>query len=310
MTTDTIPTQRMGKQARREALEGYVFILPWIIGALIFTVGPIIASFYLSLTDFEVVKPPVFRGFNNYVRLVQDKLFWQSLKVTSIYTFASVTLGLALSFLVALLLNQDLKAVGLFRTLYYVPNLVPAVASSMLWVWIFNPQFGLLNSLLKILFDIEGPLWLGHTKWALPSLILMSLWGVGGPMLIYLAGLQDIPTELYEAAQIDGANGWQRFIYVMIPQMTSIILFNLIMGLIGSFQVFTQSYLMTGGGPRYATLFYVLYLYQNAFRWFKMGYASAMAWVLLLIILVLTLLVFRSSALWVYYEGEVKGKQQ
>jgi multiple sugar transport system permease protein len=288
----------MGKQARREAFEGYVFILPWLIGALIFTVGPIIVSFYLSLTDFEVVKPPVFRGLDNYVRLFQDKLFWQSLKVTSIYTFASVTLGLVLSFLVALLLNQSIRGVGLFRTLYYIPNLVPAVASSMLWIWIFNPQFGLLNSLLKILFDIEGPRWLGRTKWALPSLILMSLWGVGGPMLIYLAGLQDIPTELYEAAQIDGANGWQQFI------------FNLVMGLIGSFQVFTQGYLMTGGGPRYATLFYVLYLYQNAFRWFKMGYASAMAWVLLLIILVLTLMVLRSSALWVYYEGEVKGKRQ
>jgi multiple sugar transport system permease protein len=300
----------MGKQARREALEGYVFILPWLIGAMIFTVGPIIASFYLSLTDFEVVKPPVFTGLDNYVRLFQDKLFWQSLKVTAIYTFASVTLGLVLSFLVALLLNQNIRGVGLFRTLYYVPNLVPAVASSMLWVWIFNPQFGLLNSLLKILFDIEGPLWLGHTKWALPSLILMSLWGVGGPMLIYLAGLQDIPTELYEAAQIDGANGWQQFIFITIPHMTSIILFNLVMGLIGSFQVFTQGYLMTGGGPRYATLFYVLYLYQNAFRFFKMGYASAMAWVLLLIILALTLLVLRSSALWVYYEGEVKAKQQ
>jgi multiple sugar transport system permease protein len=281
-----------------------------MIGALVFTVGPIIASFYLGLTQFEVVKPPVFVGLDNYVKLVQDKLFWQSLKVTSTYTFASVTLGLALSFLVALLLNQDIKAVGLLRTLYYVPNLVPAVASSMLWVWIFNPQFGLLNSLLKILFDIKGPLWLGHTKWALPSLILMSLWGVGGPMLIYLAGLQDIPTELYEAAQIDGANGWQQFFFITIPHMTSIILFNLIMGLIGSFQVFTQGYLMTGGGPRYATLFYVLYLYLNAFRWFKMGYASAMAWVLLLIILILTLLIFRSSALWVYYEGEVKGKQE
>jgi multiple sugar transport system permease protein len=308
--TDTIPKRGLSKQSRREALEGYVFILPWLIGALIFTVGPIIVSLYLSLTDFEVVKAPVFRGFDNYVRLFQDKLFWQSLKVTSIYTFASVTLGLVLSFLVALLLNQDLKAVGLFRTLYYIPNLVPAVASSMLWIWIFNPQFGLLNSLLKILFDIKGPLWLGHTKWALPSLILMSLWGVGGPMLVYLAGLQDIPTELYEAAQIDGANSWKRFIYITIPHMTSIIMFNLIMGLIGSFQAFTQGYLMTNGGPRYATLFYVLYLYQNAFSWFKMGYASAMAWILLLIILVLTLLVFRSSALWVYYEGEVKGKQQ
>jgi multiple sugar transport system permease protein len=297
--------QRMSAPARREAIEGYLFIAPWILGLLLFTIGPIIASFYFSLTDFDIVRTPLLVGLENYARLLGDDLFWQALRVSTIYVFVAVPLGLVFSFALALLMNQRVRFLGLWRTIYYVPTLVPVIASTMLWLWIFNPEFGLLNTILRS-FGIDGPLWLGHTQWALPSLILMSLWTVGGPMLIYLAGLQGIPTDLYEAADVDGAGGWAKFRAVTIPMMTPVIFFNLIMNMILAFQVFAQPFIMTEGGPRYATLFYVLYLYQNAFKFFRMGYASALAWVLFLVILVLTALVIRSSALWVFYEGEVR----
>ncbi len=293
------------RQARREAVEGYLFILPWLLGFLIFVLGPMIASFYLSFTDYEVVKAPKFIGLANYQRLTQDRLFWQALKVTTIYVVISTPLVLALSFAVALLMNQKVRFLGLWSTIYYVPTLVPLVASTMLWLWIFNPQFGLLNTLLRYV-GIEGPLWLGHSRWALPSLILMSLWSVGSPMLIYLAGLQGIPTDLYEAVDIDGGGIWAKFRYVTVPMMSSVIFFNLVLGMIAGFQAFAVPFLMTEGGPRYATLFYVLYLYQNAFQFFRMGYASALAWVLFMIILLLTGVVFRWSAMWVYYEGELR----
>jgi multiple sugar transport system permease protein len=311
-----VTTTRVAKRSRwvltpakREAIEGYVFIFPWLIGFVVFLAGPLLASFYFSFTEYELARPPVFIGLKNYVKLVDDPLFYQSLKVTAIYTFFSVPLGITLSFLVALLLNQKVKLLGFFRTMYYMPALVPAVASAMLWIWLLNPEFGLVNALLKQLFGIKGPPWLGNTRWALPSLIIMSLWGVGGPMLIYLAGLQGVPTEMYEAARIDGANAWKCFRYITIPQMTPVIFYNLVSGIIGSFQVFSAGYLMTGGGPGHATLFYVLYLYDNAFRWFKMGYASALAWVLFVIIMVLTVITIRSSSAWVYYSGELRGKR-
>ena len=299
----------MSPQARREAVEGYLFILPWLLGLVIFIVGPILASFYFSLTDYEVVRPPVFRGWANYQRLLGDNLFWQALKVTTMYVVISTPLGLALSFVLALLMNQKVRWISLWRTIYYLPTLVPVIASTMLWLWIFNPEFGLLNTLLRYV-GIDGPLWLGHSRWALPSLILMSLWTVGGPMLIYLAGLQGIPTDLYEAAEVDGAGAWAKFRAITIPLMTPVIFFNLVMNMIFAFQVFAQPFIMTGGGPRYATLFYVLYLYQNAFKFFRMGYAAALAWVLFIVILIFTLLVFRSSALWVFYEGEVRRRAE
>lgn len=306
-TTPRSSPTRLSTQARREATAGYLFILPWLLGLIIFVLGPIIISFYYSLTDFDVVRSPIFSGGENYARLLGDRLFWQSLKVTSIYVFVSTPLALVFSFALALLMNQQVRWQGLWRTLFYIPTLVPVIASTMLWLWIFNPEFGLLNTMLRYV-GIEGPLWLGHSRWALPSLILMSLWTVGGPMLIYLAGLQGIPTDLYEAADVDGAGAWGKFRAVTLPMMTPVIFFNLIMNMIGAFQVFTQPFIMTQGGPRYATLFYVLYLYQNAFQFFRMGYAAALAWVLFLVILVLTALVFRSSAMWVFYEGEVRRK--
>ena len=307
MTTLSPSRKRTSPLGKREAIEGYLFILPWLLGLVIFILGPIIASFYFSLTNFEVVKPPVFVGVENYGRLIRDPLFWQALKVTCIYVVLSTPLGLLLSFAIALLMNQKVRFVSLWRTIFYLPTLVPVIASTMLWLWIFNPQFGLLNTLLRYI-GIEGPLWLGHSQWALPSLIIMSLWTVGGPMLIYLAGLQGIPTDLYEAADVDGAGGWAKFRAITIPMMTPVIFFNLVMNMILAFQVFTQAFIMTEGGPRYATLFYVLYLYQNAFKFFRMGYAAALAWVLFIVILILTALVFRSSALWVFYEGEVRRK--
>lgn len=306
-TTPRTPAPRPSPQARREATAGYLFILPWLLGLVIFVLGPIIISFYYSLTDFDVVRSPIFTGAENYTRLLGDRLFWQSLKVTSIYVFVSTPLALIFSFALAMLMNQQVRWQGLWRTLFYIPTLVPVIASTMLWLWIFNPEFGLLNTMLRYV-GIDGPLWLGHSRWALPSLILMSLWTVGGPMLIYLAGLQGIPSDLYEAADVDGAGPWSKFRAVTLPMMTPVIFFNLIMNMIGAFQVFAQPFIMTQGGPRYATLFYVLYLYQNAFQFFRMGYAAALAWVLFLVILVLTALVFRSSAMWVFYEGEVRRK--
>jgi multiple sugar transport system permease protein len=296
----------IAKPSQREAIEGYIFIAPWVVGFIVFLLGPMLASLYFSFTKYELATAPVFIGLDNYKKLISDPLFYQSLKVTAVYSVFTVPLGLVLSFLVALLLNQDVKLLGLFRTLYYIPALVPAVASAMLWVWLLNPEFGLINTLLDLLLGIDGPPWLGHTKWALPSLILMSLWGVGAPMLIYLAGLQGIPTELYEAAKIDGANSWQSFWHITIPQMSPVIFYNLISGIIGSFQVFSAGYLMTNGGPGHSTLFYVLYLYNNAFKWFKMGYASALAWVLFVVIMMLTAITLRSSSMWVFYSGEVK----
>lgn len=305
MATVGLRGKPLSTAARREAVAGYLFISPWLIGFLVFILGPIIASFYLSLTEYAIIQPPTFVGFDNYQRLASDDLFWQALKVTTIYVLVSTPLLLALSFGAALLMNQRVRGIGVWRTIFYLPNLVPLVASTMLWLWIFNPQFGLLNTFLR-LAGVDGPLWLQSTQWALPSLILMSLWSIGAPMLIYLAGLQGIPTDLYDAVAVDGGGAWAKFRTVTIPMMSPIIFFNLVLGLIAGFQVFAQPFIMTGGGPRYATLFYVLYLYDNAFRYFRMGYASALAWVLFLIILVLTVITFRLSAFWVYYEGAVR----
>ena len=290
------------KLARKEAIEGYLYAIPWFIGFVVFTTGPIIASFLLSFTNWDLVRTPKWIGFGNYKTLIEDPLFWQGLKVTSIYAAFSVPLGIAGGLAIAVLMNQKIKGLSIFRTIYYLPAVVSGVAVSLLWSWIFNPDFGVLNYLLSLV-GIKGPGWIYDERWALPSLIIMSLWGVGGGMVIYLASLQGVPTELYEAAIIDGASSWRRFWSITVPMISPVIFFQLIMGIIGSFQVFTQAYIMTNGGPNYATLFYVLYLYQNAFQWFKMGYASALAWVLFLVILILTFVQFRIANYWVYYES-------
>jgi len=294
---------RMSPMAKKEELYFYLFISPWIIGFLVFTAGPILASLFFSFCNYDVVTPPNWIGLQNYKRLFSDPLFWQSLKVTSYFSLISVPLGIILSLIIALLLNQNIKGLTWFRTIYYMPSVISGVAVALLWMWIFNPEFGILNFLLWELFRIHGPAWLMSEEWVVPALIIMSFWGIGGDIVIYLAGLQGIPTELYEAAEIDGANSFNKFLNITIPMMSPVLLFTLIMGIIGSFQVFTQAYVMTRGGPHYASLFYVLYIYQNAFQFFSMGYASALSWILFIIILALTFMIFKSSPLWVYYES-------
>jgi multiple sugar transport system permease protein len=295
--------------ARREAAAGYLFVSPWIIGFVLLTLGPMLASLYFSFTEYNVVNPPKWIGTQNYTRLFSDPLFWQSLKVTLYFAVLSLPSGLVLGFMLAVLLNQKIPGVKLWRTLYFLPSVLSGVAVTLLWIILFNPQIGAINQLLENI-GIKGPGWLNDPDWAIPSLVIMALWGVGSNMIIYLAGLQGVPVDLYDAAKVDGASSWQRFHSITIPMMTPVLFYNLILGLIGTFSYFTQVYVVTegAGGPARSTLVYNLYLFQNAFQYFEMGYASAMAWVLFVIILVLTGLIFKSSSVWVYYEGELRGK--
>jgi len=288
----------------REALTFYLFLMPWLLGFLAFTIGPIIASAVLSFAQYDIVTPPRFIGVENYQELfLDDRLFRVSLYNTGYYVIFFIPLQIALSLALALLLNLQVWGIPIYRTLFYIPSIVPAVANSILWIWIFQPQWGLLNYALSV-FGIEGPLWLSSVEWSKPSLIIMSLWGSGGAMIIFLAGLQGIPQHLYEAAELDGATRLRRFVHITIPMLTPTIFFVLVLGVIGSFQVFTQAYIMTRGGPVDSTLFYVYALFNEAFRYMRMGYASAMAWILFGIVLVLTLLQLRLSRVWVYYESE------
>jgi len=286
----------------RENLWFFFFIMPWLVGFLLFTAGPMIASVIISFTRWELLQAPDWVGAMNWTNMVVDPLFWQSLKVTLYFTLLSVPTGLVISFLLALLMNADVKGIALFRTIYYLPSIVSGVAIALLWQWILNPKFGLLNFLLGLV-GITGPQWLFSKQWVIPAFVIMGLWGVGGSMIIYLAGLQSIPTELYEAVSLDGAGFWRKIWSVTLPMMSPVVLFNLVMGMIGSMQVFTQGYVMTQGGPNNASLFYVLYLYRNAFQYFQMGYASALAWVLFAIIALLTALIFRTAQDRVYYQA-------
>ncbi|SDX56081.1 carbohydrate ABC transporter permease [Paenibacillus sp. CF384] len=290
----------MGKEGKREAVAGYLFIAPWIVGFVVFVLGALITAFYVSLTDWDLLTPSKWIGADNYNTLIHDKKFWISLRVTVIYVVTAVPLGIAFGFCIALLLNQKIKGLSVWRTIYYFPAILSGVAVSLMWMWVLNPDFGVINLLLSYV-GIQGPGWIASPDWALPSLVLMSVWGAGGGMIIYLAGLQGIPTELYEAAEIDGCSKWMKLWKITIPMMTSVIFFNLIIGMISAFQTFTEAYVITNGGPDNATLFYAMYLYQNAFKFFKMGYASALAWVLFLIILLVTVLLFATSRKWVYY---------
>ena len=298
-----LPLTRRIALRRREMIAGYLFIAPAVFGFIVFTAGPIIASIVISLTNYDIISPPHWTGVDNYAALFQDSLFWQSMMVTVKAAVIGLPLGLALSLGLAMLLNQRIKAIAFWRTVYFLPSVLSGVAVAVLWLWLLNPEFGVLDLVLRHI-GLPAPDWLGDTVTALPSLIVVSLWGIGGSIVIYLAGLQGIPTELYEAAEVDGANAWQRFLHVTLPMLSPVIFFNLIIGLIGQFQWFTEPYVMTQGGPENSTLTFMLYLYQNAFTYFKMGYASAMAWVFFALVLVLTLLVFRSSPMWVHYEGE------
>ncbi|MGC9063094.1 MAG: carbohydrate ABC transporter permease [bacterium] len=291
---------------RKRRLQGILFISPWLIGFVIFTLYPFISSIYYSFTSYDVISKPVYIGLDNYRSFLSDPLIGKSLYNTFYYAVFSIPLGIIWALVVASMLNLKVGGIAVYRTLFYIPSIVPVVASSMIWLWLLNPQYGIINGILYFLFKIPGPGWLSDPAFSKPSLIFMGLWGVGNTALIFLASMQDVPQSLYESAELDGANALVKFRHITIPMISPVILFNVIMGLIGTFQYFTQAYLMTNGGPADSTLFYALYLYNNAFRYFKMGYASAMAWIMFLIILVLTLITFKISARWVYYAGQAK----
>lgn len=288
--------------ARRQSLIGYVFVSPFVLGVLLWFLAPMLVSVWLAFNEWTMINPPEWVGLRNFQSLFADELFYQSLKVTAYYSLMSVPLSLASSFLVAVLLNGQTRGIAIFRTIYYLPSIVPAVANAVLWVWILNSEYGLLNAILNS-FGLPKVKWLQRPEWTIPALVLMRLWSVGRSMVICLAGLQGISQVFYEAADIDGAGRLAKFWKITLPLMSPVLFFNLIMGIIGSFQVFTAGYLITQGGPQNASLFYVLYLYRHAFQYFEMGYAAALAWILFFIIMVLTLLTFRYVGTRVYYEG-------
>ncbi len=292
-------------QRQQEEVAGWAFASPWIIGFVFLTALPMAASAVIAFTDWNVIQPMQWVGLKNIQQATTDPLVWQSLKVTTIYAFVSVPLQVVLGLAVALLLNSNIRGLRFYRTIYFLPSVLSGVAVALLWRWIYASDFGLINSLLAEL-GIRGPGWLGNPDWALPALIGMAMWHVGGGMIVYLAGLQGVPSELYEAAAVDGANAWVRLRYITIPMISPVIFFQLVTGLIAALQIFTEPLIMTNGGPQNATLTMILYLYRNAFQFFKMGYASVMAWILFFYILALTLLIFRSSQLWVFYSGEVR----
>ena len=277
---------RLSKQKRRQILQFYMFIGPALLGFFIFTAGPMIASLIYSFTRYHLVAPLEFIGLGNYKQMLfGDPLVWKSLNVTATYTFVGVPLRLTAQLLIAMVLNRKIRGVTFYRTALYLPSIVSGVALSLLWVWLLNPEFGLVNYAIRALFHVPGPRWLYSTQWVIPGMIVMSFWGIGPGIVICLAGLQGVPPELYEAAEIDGAGGRHKFLHVTIPLITPVLFYNLVMGLIANFQAFTQAYVMTSGGPSNASLFFALYLYRNAFEYTRMGYASALAWLLFLIIL-------------------------
>lgn len=305
MSQDTQHRKYVGAIERRNQRNGILFCLPSIIGLALFTTYPVLASFYYSFCDTGGIKPAKWVGLANYERLLSDPLIRVSLYNTFYYAIFAVPIGIIVAYILALLLNQKVKGMALFRTLFFLPSIVPTVASSVLWLWILNPQYGLINAVIEKLTHHAGPGWMSDPSLAKWGLIMMSTWGVGGTMLIFLAGLQNVPQDLLDAAEVDGATPWYKLWHVTIPMTSPQIFFNLIMGVIGSLQYFTQAYVMSGGmgTPADSTMFYALYLFKNAFMDHKMGYASAMAWLLFVVTLVLTLIIFRGSDKHVYYGG-------
>jgi multiple sugar transport system permease protein len=296
-------SKKLTKYDIKNIKRGLFFISPWLIGFMVFTIYPFIASLIYSFSVYNGVTASKFVGLKNYIQLFQDPKFYTALYNTFYYAIIAVPLGIVLGVLVALLLNQPIKFLSFFRTAIYIPVIVPTVAVSILWIWLLNPDVGLINWLLS-LFGIKGPGWLADPKWSKMALILMAQWGIGQSVLIYLSGLKNVPKELYESADIDGANGFTKFFHITLPMITPLILYNLIMGVIGSLQYFTQAYVMTNGGPMNSTLFYALYLFQNAFQFLSFGYASAMAWILFIIIAIIVYILLKTSARWVFYGGQ------
>jgi len=297
--------RKPGGLERKEARQFYLFISPWLIGFVLFGGGPIIASALISFTDWSLLNSPRWIGLANYQQMFQDPLFYTSLKNTLYFGVGSVLLGVVTSFLLALLLNQKVRGMAFFRTVFYLPSVVSGIATALLWVNIFHPDFGLINYVLSW-FGIQDPGWLTSEQWVIPALIIMSAWGAGGTMIIYLAGLQGIPAYLYEAAAIDGATWWSKFWHVTVPMMSPVIFFNVLTGFIASLQAFVLILVMTNGGPANGSMVYGLYIYREAFQYFNMGYASALAWVLFIIIIIFTFVQLRLAQRWVHYESETR----
>ena len=288
---------------RKEALQFYLAIAPWLVGFILFTAGPMLISLWTSFTDWDLLTDPQWVGLENYRSLATDPTFIQSIKVTLAYTAAYVPLDLVGGLLLALLVRPRLRGIGIYRTIFYLPTVFSGVAFVVVWLWMLNPNGGLINLVLRW-FGIEGLRWLLDPKYALWSLVMMSFWGWGRSMALYLGGMQSIPGELYEAAAMDGAGSFRQFFKITLPLLSPIIFFNLVLSIISTFQSFTSAFVATNGGPLDSTLFLVLYIYRQAFEYFHMGYAAALAWVLFAIILVLTLVLLRSQKFWVFYLGE------
>jgi multiple sugar transport system permease protein len=290
----------------KQASIPYLFTMPWIIGFLAFTLGPLIFSLIISFYEWPVIGQKTFIGLANYKEMfTSDPLFWTSLTVTLKFAALFVPLNIIVALFLAMLLNQNVKGSGIFRTAFYLPSVISGVALAMIWAWVFDGEYGILNYILSV-FGIEGPKWLISTTWAPVAMVIASLWGQGTMMLIFLAGLKNIPKDMYEASSIDGAGKWKQFTRITLPMLSPTILFNLITTIIAAFQQLTLALVMTGGGPTNSTYFYAMYMYENAFKYSKMGYSSANAWFMFAIVLALTMLVFKSSSAWVYYEGEMK----
>jgi len=294
--------RRTGIEGRKARI-GVLFTLPWILGLLIFYVYPLISSVYYSFTSYSIINPGSFVGLQNYKDLMQDKLFWKSIQNTLIFTGVSVPVNILLGIVIAMLLNAKIRGRGVYRTIFFIPTLVPVVATATVWRWLMNPNYGLFNNILGA-FGLGPVPWLASTQWSKFSLVMIAAWGIGQAIVINLGGLQDISPEHYEAASIDGASAWQKATRITIPLLTPVIFYNVVMGVINALQTFTLPYALTGGegSPTHSLTFYVMHLYNNAFGYMKMGYASAMAWILFLIILVLTLVIFRTSKKWVHYQ--------
>lgn len=287
-------------------MAGYLYISPFLVGFAVFTAYPLLASLYLSFTNYNLISPPTFAGLDNYTHaFTGDNLFWSSLGRTGQYALLVVPLGVLASLGAALLLSQGFPGTSIFRTFFFLPSITPIIASVLIWLWILQPSIGVLNYLLGRV-GIPGPPWVQSTAWAVPSLVILGLWNTAGGtrMIVFLAGIQGVPTELHEAAKIDGANAWQRFVHVTAPLISPTIFFNVVVSIIGALSVFSVAYIGTQGGPAYATYFYVYHLYTSAFQYSLMGYASALAWIFLLIVLVLTAIQFRLQDRWVYYASE------
>ncbi len=304
------PSEKMSKQRRREAIAGYLFISPWLIGFIVFFAGPAVISFVMSFTKWNIVGDPRWIGLDNFIEIFTgDKNFWNSVFVTFKYAFIYIPLMTVLSLITAVALNSKVKGVGFFRTLFYMPSIAPAIAASLVFMWILQPTYGLLNVILSY-FGIEGPNWFKDPRFAIWGIIMIAMWRLGSSAIIYLAGLQNVPAQLYDAAEVDGANGWQKFWNVTLPMITPILFFQVVVELIGVFQTFTPAYVVSQSngyaGPIKELYFYMLYVYVKGWQNLQMGYASALSWILTVFILLITVLIFRSSPYWVYYEAEKK----